>query len=610
MTSRHDKTRAVAAFAVRAARKAQLQLSALFLGILFVLHRPRLSIVYLETAQIWAGIVRYRPTDIEYQIATRLKMLPPLIFAVFLRAGFGEVAVSLMISTVGWSVFCAGFLLLLREVLDVENPLLLTAIAILYFLSTVHYYYLSYPIPSFGAADVSGQYGFAGAILILGLIAARRARAALAGTLAFLTIHGVWAMFCVGVFGLSAWIHRRRVAALLGPVSRKDLRWLLLLALVVTAFFRFFSPPHPPIPDPALFMRMMRRYLTEWDYHRQPLEAFEYRFLILPAATLLLIALNWKKAASSGEEPDAWLRDCLLIAVAAPLTLALLSHWNYQLPLLAVMTIPGRFIGFPMIILPLIVLYFSKRIYRGRAGSGLNASFVLFLFFYYAISRRIRPTMLLEPANAALYLAFIFVHLSGLRLFEAPLALLGAFSEAAAARIRARGSLRAALLLLAVCAWLCDFKTFAWARTDYVYTSYKRDLATSQNDAFFRAVSKRPGYLLISGDVFFVQIRTRRPLVFNATLLDQIPYLPDMIFRYEPLLKDLYGYSFEAGLGPKEQLGYVTGGHRELWEKRSPAEWAALSRKYGFSDVFVRSDWSLKLKRVLENDEYAVYSAR
>lgn len=123
---------------------------------------------------------------------------------------------------------------------------------------------------------------------------------------------------------------------------------------------------------------------------------------------------------------------------------------------------------------------------------------------------------------------------------------------------------------------------------------------------FFDRVGRRPGLFIVGGQIDnseFIQLRTRRPPLFDWRLLDTIPYAPVMGGPVEDILIDVYGVSL---LSPENWAAFDQ--VEERWRSRTPEEWRALRNKYDVTDIIVPRAWTLRLPKVEESPALALYT--
>ena len=130
------------------------------------------------------------------------------------------------------------------------------------------------------------------------------------------------------------------------------------------------------------------------------------------------------------------------------------------------------------------------------------------------------------------------------------------------------------------------------------------------NDPFLRLVGSRQGLLLVCSDTPHLHMLTRRPVLFEGISLDVIMYVPDVAPEINRILKDVYGMDLFHPPPGRHYGALVRNDGKELWESRSPRQWAEIRKKYAVTDIITYPDWTLKLPIVARNDQYILYEIR
>lgn len=130
-----------------------------------------------------------------------------------------------------------------------------------------------------------------------------------------------------------------------------------------------------------------------------------------------------------------------------------------------------------------------------------------------------------------------------------------------------------------------------------------------RNEPVFAAVARGKGLLLTEPRLRATQLRTRRPVLLEATALNQIPYVPASAPAINRILQAIYD---EDILGPRmpewrHNPTLPVPEAKRLWKARSQREWLALAREFGFTDVLTRDDWKLRLPVVAKSGSMTLY---
>jgi len=129
------------------------------------------------------------------------------------------------------------------------------------------------------------------------------------------------------------------------------------------------------------------------------------------------------------------------------------------------------------------------------------------------------------------------------------------------------------------------------------------------NDPLFLRISKGQGLMLTSSNIGFVQLRTRRPVLLDGSILDTLTYAPETGPEMTQILKEIYGVDL---FNPPPDIPPRTGGlvrntGKTLWERRTPQQWNKIGKKFKVTNVLAYADWDLKLPVVARNSEFTLY---
>ena len=133
---------------------------------------------------------------------------------------------------------------------------------------------------------------------------------------------------------------------------------------------------------------------------------------------------------------------------------------------------------------------------------------------------------------------------------------------------------------------------------------FRNNFGPAEERTLLQQVGQRPGLLLSHPELRFVQLRTRRALLIDVTLIDVLPYAPAASAAMEAILNDVHGASLLTPEG-LERLEHV----EARWVAMSQGEWVDLGRRYGVTDILVPVAWkALSLPLVATAGELALYS--
>jgi hypothetical protein len=128
------------------------------------------------------------------------------------------------------------------------------------------------------------------------------------------------------------------------------------------------------------------------------------------------------------------------------------------------------------------------------------------------------------------------------------------------------------------------------------------------NDVFFADVAARSGVLLVAGDLYLVQLRTRRPVLLDAGALDTVMYSLETGAAMQRILRDVYG--LDLANPPPDAIGagrIPALSHRETWESYSADKWRSIRRDFGVTQVLSYADWTLQLPIASQSRRLLLY---
>jgi hypothetical protein len=149
-------------------------------------------------------------------------------------------------------------------------------------------------------------------------------------------------------------------------------------------------------------------------------------------------------------------------------------------------------------------------------------------------------------------------------------------------------------LAYAVCLALLGIVTaMTWRSSHSRSGEYFQDRT---NDVFFGDAAAHRGVLLVAGDLYLVQLRTRRPLLIDAGAIDTVMYSLVTGAQMQRILRDVYGLDLFNPPPEAIRAGRVPlQAHRKTWEGFSLEKWRTIRRDFGVTQVLAYSDWSLQL---------------
>tara|TARA_B100001750_G_C15377755_1_gene530762 strand:- start:8 stop:1021 length:1014 start_codon:yes stop_codon:yes gene_type:complete len=147
------------------------------------------------------------------------------------------------------------------------------------------------------------------------------------------------------------------------------------------------------------------------------------------------------------------------------------------------------------------------------------------------------------------------------------------------------------------------FLAIILAYIDEIYDS--RKFYSWENDKLYQ-YAKKHVTRLITPTINGIQLKTERPVLFNAETVNLIPYFPYFKNEAIKMLEELYGVDY---YNPPEKH-YSTlkmEWYKNLWETRTKKDWIKLFNKYKVSHLLVPLDWEIQLNFKIANNEYKLY---
>jgi hypothetical protein len=99
-------------------------------------------------------------------------------------------------------------------------------------------------------------------------------------------------------------------------------------------------------------------------------------------------------------------------------------------------------------------------------------------------------------------------------------------------------------------------------------------------------------------DVGWVQVRTRRPVLFEPLDVNILPFTPGALPRAAEILEKVYGARIEKG--PPSRLD-------RDWPSYDHGRWQSIAREFGVTEVFAESGTIATLPVVADDGRCALY---
>ena len=545
--------------------------------------------VAVETAQVVAGLVTYPPDNIFFIYHTRLWTAMHQVLAIALRAGVSEITLSLVVSGVqGMLTFQALALFVYALSRDV---LLAVGAAALIFFTRAAEHGTIYPLFLLGTQHTYGVIGLSTGVLVMALLGAGwyRTGAFLLGVVP--CIHpalGSWTGLVVGLAVLSDFRGLR-------SELRGALPWFLAGCGVTVAslLIHFSLSPAAPAGMTRLPPEDLSTFIRLWDGHRAAVDIWGNGVRLNAAS--LVVATAWLMIGN----PSGSSRLLLRITAASSLMALLMIPLSWippeRMPTALLVLMPGRYLNFGALtfVAMLIGLLAGRRDLWSRVVLlvltcgllvGSQSMVWEFVEHHHNVQLRLnlRAMQVVWLSAAALLAGGFWTRPHPPR----PPHLLHPLHVS-----------HLVLLGLVVLMTMHQHQEKSGAH-----------FADRTNDVFFADVAARPGVLLLAGDLYLVQLRTRRPVLLDAGALDTVMYSLETGAAMQRMLREIYG--LDLANPPPEAVGagrIPAESHRRTWEGYSPDKWREIRRDFGVTQVLAYADWALQLPVASQSRRLLLY---
>lgn len=553
----------------------------------------------VEHAQVLAGIVSY-PTTSPVAIAhAKFWSLLPQLGALLLSAGVTEWALSIAISGL-MGVLAFQGLSAVGYALSRDELVAIGAVFVL-FASRAYDYGVVYPISLLGTPDTYGAVGLMLLVQVIGLFALRWYRTAaflLAISPAIHVTLGLWLLAVIG--GASVAIGGEPLAAL-----RRAWKFFAAGATITLVSFiaqRMLAPDIPPI-DEATAATYFHAFVPFWDGHRRP-AGFLTGGMFLNLSSTVLAAVWLLKYRRSMPDAVQLLLGVMVVSGVAGFGVAVWSRLpDGWMPVFVIRAIPNRVLNLNIVLAGAVAFGLAGTLrpaWASRAVLLVTAAGLL-------LSSQSSFWWLVSPGNFSVETIYV------LAAAMAALLVAGALSRhrldvgasqvsAGAGRDRARRGSWLRPTLAAVFAVALILTVMGPGRFEHgPWNAWKRD-------AVLQRASEGHGLLLTGGDLFMIQLRTRRPVVLDGMTLDTLPYALEAGPVIDRILREVY--QIDLFHPPREAWG---GGrvprraNQRAWEAIDPARWQEIGRTYDVSEIVTPANWKLQLPHVAQSSEFELY---
>lgn len=554
----------------------------------------------VETAQVMAGLVRYPGDNPVFIYHVKLWTILVQVCALLLKAGLSEITVSTIISGLTGMLSLQALAMVVYALS--RRVVLSIGAACLIVVTGAADHGVMYPVMLFGSPHTYGAIGLSYVVLVVGLLGAGWIRSA-----AFLlglapAVHpsfGFWFGLTLAISLL--WGYRRARVEL-----RPALPYLAAGCALTAVSLAVQLGMRPELPklEPGEAQRYLSAFVGFWDWHRQPvpMHTIGVRFN-LGAMALALIWLKW--FAADLPRPAIWLLRFVAVSGALSVGLAFVS-WipPNAVPMTLLVLMPSRLLNINAMI-AVAILFGLLGAYRFTAAAHVLIavlSLALLLaersWLWILVGYWRKPTMASYFDDPQVMLAIAAVGLILVAVSAARGRGAGSGPRATAPVSRVRGALVGARILsvsvLGVA--LLSFVQLTWQRASNVGWSSFGD---ARDRALFETAAAGRGLLLTGGDLFLVQLRSRRPVLIDGGGLDALPYSLEAAPAMDRILRDVYGIDlFHPPLEARGGGRVPPAANRAAWEHYSLDQWREIRRRYHVTQVLSNADWRLDLPPV------------
>lgn len=532
-----------------------------------------------EGAQALSGIVQYPfPTPFYiYQVKawTLLHQIPALL----LLSGWSEIQVSLLLSGL---VAALSYIALTAAAYAVTSELVFSvAIPFIINYAGMVSYGPVYPILMMGATPSYGVFGHFWMLLTLSLLSLKKYRSAGFFLGIAPAIHVALSVTTYGILLPALLIWKQDLLKRISPF------WAAGLALAILSYFcNHFFPGYQPMPEAEpVSKELLSAYMRNWDSHRMPVVWDDAGLWVSFLASTIALSVYLRQREKLPETAGFLLLCSILIGALG--FVGMLVSWLplEWVPDFILKIMPARILNYNILLFPGIAIGVLKK------RQGFIAQCVsLFALFYFLIIARFERYF----TDSAIY----FIGMCALILS------ISGWVVKTPNHIQ-RYLIRFFKFFQHLILWILIIKFTGIAVSRY--PQHEAEFKDWSRDAFFAEVKKGEGVLLLGPDLSTIQLVTRRPVLIDGGALDIISYLPELARPTDSIMVDVYGISLFAPPPTIEHVAILPGQmSRGLWEARSTEEWAALKKKYNFTEILT-SDWKLQLPEVAKNESYRLY---
>lgn len=559
--------------------------------------------VAVETAQVVAGLVEYPADNPFFIYHVKLWTILHQACALLLSVGVSEAVVSKLLSgLIGLVSFQA--LSLLAYALSRSIVFSLGSVLVVLVGGSADFGVV-YPIFLLGTSHTYGALGLSYIVLAAAVVGSGRYRS---GAFLFGLAPAVHP-------SLGAWSITAAALAVAWDLGRSRREFLAALpyfiagGVVTAASLGVHLILQPTLPDVAqdTAARYLWAFVSFWDGHRAPVRFKSIGVMLNGCAlALALIWLRW--FAHDLPRPATFVLRYVIVSAAIALGVALLSQLPPQrLPMPLLVLMPARWLNIAVVV-NVALLFGLLGAYRQTVTAYLLAAAL-------AVGLLLAERSWLWQLSVRAWFDRAWRLEDGHVFVLIQLVSAGAVVLALIVRRHAAGSVAARQRVLAIRVTMAVLVgVFAFAGV----LSYLRSRAPDVAERFDEEPSDRrllavarldQGMLVTAGDLHLIQLRTRRPVLIDGGGLDGLPYALEAAPLTDRILRDVYDVDLFNPPPEAQGSGRIPPRYnRARWESYSLERWQQIRRRFGVTQVFTFSGWTLQLPTVIGSTHYHLYA--
>ena len=549
----------------------------------------------IEPGQILAGIVKYQDYNLQYIYMMKTWTILNQISAILLSLGFNEITTSIILVGLIGAVSLQALTMIIYAI---SNNIVLSLTGPIFISLYWPDFSVAYPISYLQMSRHSfGLFGLVFVILIIGLFSSgylKLGSLLLGMAPAIHFTMGAWCFLLIMIVLLANYEDTK------SNIKKISGFYLIGLIISVSSFASYFlAAKGLLIFKQTGNQELIINYIKYLDVHRRPINFLHPGFyLSLIGAIISWFVIHYQKTNGNG---SSFFFKLFVINFILAAVLSISSHFPDTFLQLQLM-MPGRFININIIMfLPMLLGLLGRE--NNNLIDKINFSFLILgavclMIFFKPLS--VQQINMLGFININ-YMKIIFA----IVMFSSIIYIASACSKNHLVKFSEKYTKIIALLYRT--GFIALLVVSLVILTKPLFEPYKGKFNI---DPVYKTVSNEKGLLLLSTSLFdFVQLKTRRPILFNPYAVDGLPYAPETAPYLNHLLENIYGMSLRYP--PEEKYRHQLfnlGLEKRLWERRRKADWLKIRQEFGVQQILTKSDWRLDLPIVDRSPRFILYA--